>query len=86
MGKKKSLYTVKEATAMAFKQMSETFHTYELVAIARGLTARPALMDGTILRRLRELREEHPAIYGYEVIDPECSKYKKRKLKQLTAV
>lgn len=86
MGKKKSLYTVKEATAMAFSQMSEVFYTYELVAIVRGLTARPALMDGTILRRLRELREAHPAIFGYEVIDQECSKYKKRKLEPLTAI
>lgn len=86
MGKKKSLYTVREATAMAFSQMSEVFHTYELVAIVRGLTARPALMDGTILRRLRELSEDHPQVYGYEVIDQECSKYKKCKLEPSTVI
>lgn len=81
MGKKKSLYTVKEATALAFKEMGSIFHTYELIAIVRGITARPSLMDGTILRRLRELREDHPEIYGYEVLDQECSKYSKRKFK-----
>lgn len=86
MGKKKSLYTVKEATAMAFKTMGEVFQTYELIAIVRGLLARPYLMDGTILRRLRELREDHPTVYGYEVIDAETSKYKKRKLEPAKAI
>lgn len=79
MGKKKSIYTVKEATAQAFGEMNETFYTFQLVAMVRGKTARPFLMDGTILRRLRELREQHSDIYNYEVVDKESSKYKKCK-------
>ena len=80
MGKKKSLYTVKEATEIAFKQMPETFHCFALVALARGLMARPACMDGTITRRLRELRNENPRIFSYTVIDVERSIYSKKKL------
>lgn len=86
MGKKKSIYTVKEATAQAFNEMDETFHTFQLVALVRGKTARAFLMDGTILRRLRELREDYPQIYGYEVVDKDASRYKKQQLQPLKAV
>lgn len=78
--KKKSLYSVKQATEIAFKEMPLTFHCYHLIALARGLMCRPACMDGTITRRLRELREENPQLFGYEVINPDLSIYKKRKL------
>lgn len=78
--KRKSLYTVKEATAMAFDNQPEIFQSMNMVLMARALMARPGCMDGTILRRLRELREENPQKYGYEVIDQELSKYKKRAL------
>jgi len=78
--KRKSLYSVLEATEIAFKEMPETFHCYHLVALARGLMCRPACMDGTITRRLRELREEKPQLFGYDVINTELSIYKKRKL------
>lgn len=86
MGKKKSIYTTKEATAQAFSEMGEKFYTFQLVSMVRGKTARPFLMDGTILRRLRELRNEHPQVYGYEVIDQEASRYQKRKLQISKAV
>jgi len=71
---------VKEATEIAFKEMPETFHSYHMVALARGLMCRPACMDGTITRRLRELREENPQLFGYDVVDTELSIYKKRAL------
>lgn len=81
MPHQKSVYTVKQATAIAFKEMPPVFQTLHLVALARGLMARPFCMDGTILRRLRELREEQPETYGYDVLDHEESKYRKRALK-----
>jgi hypothetical protein len=34
-------------------------------------------MDGTILRRLRELREKEPEKYSYSVVDKEHGVYKK---------
>lgn len=80
MAQRKSLTTVKQATALAFKEMTSVFYTYHLIALVRGITTRPHLMDGTILRRLRELREEQPKIYGYEVLNQEASQYKKREL------
>jgi len=79
--KRKSLYTVKQATAIAFESMDETFLSILLVSLTRALLARPACMDGTILRRLRELRNEKPEKYGYEVVDQESSKYRKKALK-----
>ena len=51
--------------------------------LTRTLLARPSCMDGTILRRLRELREENPTKYGYKVIDTEMSRYKKTKKQML---
>lgn len=80
MAKQKSIYTVKQATAMAFDYQPEVFHGLTLVTLARAIMARPACLDGTILRRLRELRDENPQKYGYEVIDPDISRYKKRTL------
>lgn len=81
MAKQKSIYTVKQATAMAFDYQPEIFNGLTLVVLARAIMARPACLDGTILRRLRELRDENPEKYGYEVIDTELSRYKKRKLR-----
>ena len=78
--KRKSVYSVKEATEIAFKEMPKTFHSYHLVALARGLMCRPACMDGTITRRLRELREENPQIFGYTVVNTDLSIYEKRAL------
>jgi len=79
--KRKSIYSVREATAMAFKNVGEKFSTFEIVALARGLMARPSCTDGTITRRLRELRDNHPDIYGYDCIDHDRSRFQKRSSK-----
>lgn len=79
MTKQKSIWTVKQATAQAFEKMPDEFLSINLVAHARAIMARPACMDGTILRRLRDLRDEKPAAYNYEVIDHDQSKYRKLK-------
>jgi len=76
--RRKSIYSVKEATAMAYNNVGENFSTFEIVALARGLMARPSCTDGTITRRLRELRAKQPKAYGYDCIDQDRSRYKKR--------
>ncbi len=80
MAKKKSLYTVREAVEIAFKKMDSKFHSIHLCQMVRELTSRPFLMDGTILRRLREAREDNPEIFGYVVKDHERSIYRKKDL------
>lgn len=77
MTKQKSLYTVKQAVAMAFNNMPETFDGISLITMTRAILARPACFDGTVLRRLREIRDENPKKYNYRVIDHDLSKYKK---------
>lgn len=86
MARKKSLYTVKQATAESFKAMAESFHMLNLVQMVRAITVRPHLTDGTISRRLRELRDEQPEIYGYRCIDSDKSIYQKMKMTKLKAV
>lgn len=66
--------TVYDATHLAFNQISgKSFSVYAVLSRVRSICERPELMDGTILRRLRELREDgrinficidnHKAIY-----------------------
>ena len=81
MGKKKSIYSVREATEMAFEKMDEKFYSISLCQSVREITARPFLMDGSILRRLREAREEFPEKFGYKCVDNESGIYQKISLK-----
>lgn len=80
MGKKKSLYTVREAVEIAFNKMDTKFHSIRLCQAVREITARPFLMDGSILRRLREAREDDPIAYGYICEDNESGIYRKQPL------
>ena len=86
MSRKKSLYTVREAVEMAFGHMQDEFYANTLLAMTRALTARPHLRDDTILRRLREAREDQPEKYGYICKDHERSIYKKQALKKAELV
>ena len=83
MFKRKSIFTVKQATMQAFQAMPETFSLLNLVNLARSYMGRPMCSDESITRRLRELRHDYPKIYGYTVIDYENSKYKKGLLKEV---
>lgn len=68
--------SVYDATRLGFNQMrDETFPILELVNRVRSITGREYLMDGTILRRLRELRED--GLIDYEVADKLKAKYRK---------
>jgi len=86
MGKKKSIYSVREATEMAFNKMDKKFHSLHLCQAVRNLTERPFLMDGTILRRLREARENNPEQFGYIVEDNDAGIYRKQELKKVELV
>lgn len=78
--KQKGRMTVKEATAKAFLNMNQEFHAPKLCETVRLLVGRPMLMDGTILRRLRELRNDEPVNFMYTVKDAEASLYQKSKI------
>lgn len=66
--------TVYDAVLLAYNQIaSKSFYVHAILNRVRSICERPELMDGTILRRLRELREDgkinftcidnHKAIY-----------------------
>lgn len=67
--------TVKDATRTAFDQMPDTFHILQLCRKVKAITGRDNLMDGTITRKLRELREDHAI--RYEVVEKAHSMYSK---------
>ena len=69
--------SVYDATHLVFNQQREFFPVMDLIRAVRRMTGREYLMDGTILRRLRELREDSKI--NYEVIDTQKAKYKKLK-------
>lgn len=54
----KSIITVKNAVFSAWESSGRIVHAIILIETVRGITARPMLHDGTILRKLRELRSE----------------------------
>jgi len=54
--------TIREATKRAYKTMPEDFYVWNLLVETKMLAGRPFLTDGTILRRLRELREDNPFV------------------------
>lgn len=72
---KSKAMTVKEATLQAFNEMPEEFHILQLCRKVKNITHRPNLMDGTITRKLRELREDGQITY--EVSDRSKSFYLK---------
>jgi len=78
---RKSVYSVREAVEMAFRKMDSKFHSIRLCQAVREITARPFLMDGSILRRLREAREDDPQTFGYICEDNEAGIYRKQPLK-----
>ena len=74
--KKKSPVSVRKAVEMAFEIQGNLFHAPQLCRAVRVITGRPLLMDGTILRRLREARADDLRYY-YRVVNSETSLYRK---------
>ena len=77
--KQKSPISVRRATELVFNELPDNFHAPFFCARVKFRTGRHYLMDGTILRRLREARSEKPE-YNYRCIDPTISLYKKIKV------
>jgi hypothetical protein len=77
--KRKSPISVRQAVEQVFDELPDTFHAPFFCERVKARTHRPILMDGTILRRLREARAERIE-YNYRCIDPEISLYKKVKV------
>lgn len=73
--KRKSELSVLEATKLAYESQGEIFHAIIFIMDVRRLLNRPGCMDGTILRRLRSLRQN--GVINYEVKDSELAIYKK---------
>lgn len=69
MFKIKGKISVKAATKKVFESMPNKFHSITLCDIIKHEVGRLMLMDGTILRRLRELRAS--GVLNYRVIDAE---------------
>lgn len=74
--KKKSEISVRKAVEMAFEKQGTLFHAPQFCRDVKSITGRHLLMDGTILRRLREARASNVE-FNYRVIDPETSLYRK---------
>lgn len=69
--------TVLKATEKAFNILPDTFKLLDLIDLVRIYTERPALTDGTITRRLRELRADPESEVNYRVIDTHRAIYEK---------
>ena len=75
MEEKTKRMTVREATDIAFSEMDIEFSILELTKRVRNLTERPALMDGTITRAVRKLRENGDI--NYSIVDQHKAIYQK---------
>jgi len=77
MSKAKSPISVRAAAEQVFDEMPATFHAIFFCARVKARTGRLSLMDGTILRRLREARAEKQE-FQYRCIDQDKSIYQKQ--------
>lgn len=76
MFQKKYIITVKKAAKQVFKEMPDTFSAVTFSNRVKLLVGSDRLMDGTILRKLREARTDNPE-FEYQCIDRERAIYKK---------
>lgn len=73
--RKKSELSVREATKRVYDESPTIFHSVVFLLKVRQLLGRPACMDSSILRRLRELREDGEL--NYRIKNCELSIYEK---------
>jgi hypothetical protein len=74
--KAKSPISVRRAVEIVYTELPDHFHAPFFCAAVKAKTGRHYLMDGTILRRLREARADSIA-FNYRCIDPTISLYRK---------
>jgi hypothetical protein len=72
---RKSELTVAEAVKIAYDNSPNIFHSVIFIMDVRRLLNRPSCMDGTILRRLRELRAD--GTINYRILNANLSIYEK---------
>jgi hypothetical protein len=72
---RKSELTVVEAVKIAYDNSPNIFHSVIFIMDVRRLLNRPSCMDGTILRRLRELRAD--GTINYRILNAKLSIYEK---------
>jgi len=77
--KRKSTPSVRQAVEQVYNHMPDTFHAPFFCIQVKEKCNRPILMDGTILRRLREARADS-LDFNYRCIDPELALYQKIKV------
>ena len=75
---KESKITTRQACRMAWSIMPDRFTPLRFCNRVRAIVAPDFPMDGTILRRLRELREDHPE-FNYRYAGGELAYYEKRR-------
>jgi len=75
---KKSEISTKQACRMVYAMMPEKFSPLRFCNRVRAITDPYWPMDGTILRRLRELREDNPE-FNYRYAGGELAYYEKRR-------
>jgi hypothetical protein len=78
---KESKITTRQACRMAWNIMPDRFTPLRFCNRVRAIVAPDFPMDGTILRRLRELREDHPE-FNYRYAGGELAYYEKRREKK----
>ncbi len=66
------------ATYLAYQRMPNQFIVYKLVEAVRRFMQRPYLMDGTILRRLRELKDAGSVNYEVTIDERTNRIYRKK--------
>ena len=74
--KRKSEISVLEAAKLAYNYMPAEFSALYFASVAKEFMKRYLIHDGTILRRLREIRAKNTG-FNYRVIDNERSIYQK---------
>jgi len=62
---KKGEISVRSAVRMAFVMLPDQFTALQIVNRVRQIVAPYYPLDGNILRRLREVRDAEPHIFGY---------------------
>jgi len=76
MSRKKSEITVQQAVRIVYNDMPARFHGIIFVERVRSMIGRPMCFDGTIFRKLRELKKLDGI--NYRIIDREISLYEKQ--------
>jgi len=69
--------TVKEAVALEYSLRPNVFFMVDMIQDVKFRLSRPDIYDGSILRKLRELRQENPAQFGFKVENQRKSIYRK---------